>query len=114
MTGHLLGAAGSTEAAYSVLTLMHGVMPPTINQEVPDPDCDLDYIPNQAREARLNTAMTFSFGFGGTNTVLIFARPDGRERQYPAKPPDERDLHEAPWARWRIDRSAVIQLRMPC
>ena len=72
MTGHLLGAAGSTEAAYSVLTLLHGVMPPTINQEVPDPDCDLDYIPNEAREAKLETAMSLSFGFGGTNTVLIF------------------------------------------
>ena len=76
MTGHLLGAAGSTEAAFSVQTLMHGVMPPTINQEVPDPNCDLDYIPNRAREARLDTAMSLSFGFGGTNTVLIFARPE--------------------------------------
>jgi len=74
MTGHLLGAAGSTEAAYCVLTLLHGVMPPTMNQEVPDPECDLDYIPNQPREAQVATAMSLSFGFGGTNTVLIFAR----------------------------------------
>ena len=80
MTGHLLGAAGSTEAAYSVLTLLHGVMPPTINQEVPDPDCDLDYVPNQAREGQVETAMSLSFGFGGTNTVLIFARPGGSRR----------------------------------
>jgi len=74
MTGHLLGAAGSTEAVYCVLTLLRGVMPPTMNQEVPDPECDLDYIPNQAREAQVATAMSLSFGFGGTNTVLIFAR----------------------------------------
>ena len=80
MTGHLLGAAGSTEAAYSVLTLLHGVMPPTINQQVPDPDCDLDYVPNQAREGQVETAMSLSFGFGGTNTVLIFARPGGSRR----------------------------------
>ena len=86
MTGHLLGAAGSTEAAYSVLTLLHGVMPPTINQEVPDPDCDLDYIPNEAREAKLETAMSLSFGFGGTNTVLIFARSDGRRERAPGEP----------------------------
>ena len=78
MTGHLLGAAGSVEAALTVLTLCRGVIPPTINQRVPDPDCDLDYVPNVARERRVDTALSLSFGFGGTNAVLAFASP-GRE-----------------------------------
>ena len=78
MTGHLLGAAGSTEAAISVLALRHGVMPPTINQQDPDPECDLDYIPNQAREGRLEVVLSLSFGFGGTNTVLVFGQPGRR------------------------------------
>jgi 3-oxoacyl-[acyl-carrier-protein] synthase II len=75
MTGHLLGAAGSVEAALTVLTLSRGVIPPTINQRTPDPDCDLDYVPNTARERRVHTALSLSFGFGGTNAVLAFTAP---------------------------------------
>jgi 3-oxoacyl-[acyl-carrier-protein] synthase II len=75
MTGHLLGAAGSVEAALTVLTLSRGVIPPTINQRTPDPGCDLDYVPNTARERRVSTALSLSFGFGGTNAVLAFATP---------------------------------------
>jgi 3-oxoacyl-[acyl-carrier-protein] synthase II len=74
MTGHLLGAAGAAEAAYTVLTLHHGVIPPTINYEVPDPECDLDYVPNQARSAAVRVALSNSFGFGGTNACLAFRR----------------------------------------
>ena len=76
MTGHLLGAAGGVEAVFSVLTIDRGVLPPTINQEHPDPACDLDTIPNAAREARIDYALSNSFGFGGTNACLIFRRPD--------------------------------------
>lgn len=72
MTGHLLGGAGGIEAVYSVLALDRGVLPPTINYEEPDPDCDLDYIPNQAREQRVSVALSNSFGFGGTNACLAF------------------------------------------
>jgi 3-oxoacyl-[acyl-carrier-protein] synthase II len=75
MTGHLLGAAGSVEAAFTVLTLSRGVIPPTINQRTPDPDCDLDYVPNTARERPVRTALSLSFGFGGTNAVLAFISP---------------------------------------
>ena len=75
MTGHLLGAAGSVEAAVSILALGRGMLPPTINQKTPDPECDLDYVPNQAREAALDAVMSNSLGFGGTNTVLIFKKP---------------------------------------
>ena len=75
MTGHLLGAAGSVEAAVSILALRRGLLPPTINQELSDPDCDLDYVPNQAREATVKAVMSISLGFGGTNTVLIFSKP---------------------------------------
>lgn len=72
MTGHLLGAAGGVEAIYSILTIQHGVIPPTINYETPDPDCDLDYVPNTARESKVKIVMSNSFGFGGTNATLIF------------------------------------------
>lgn len=74
MTGHLLGAAGGLEAAYTVLALDRQMVPPTINYETPDPDCDLDYVPNQARAARLEVAVSNSFGFGGTNGSLVFRR----------------------------------------
>jgi 3-oxoacyl-[acyl-carrier-protein] synthase II len=77
MTGHLLGAAGSTEAIFSILALRDGTIPPTINLENPDPQCDLDYVPNKSREGKIDIAMSNSFGFGGTNAVLIFSRFKG-------------------------------------
>jgi 3-oxoacyl-[acyl-carrier-protein] synthase II len=72
MTGHLLGAAGGVEAIATVLALHHGVLPPTINYETPDPDCDLDYVPNQARKQNVEVALSNAFGFGGTNATLAF------------------------------------------
>lgn len=74
MTGHLLGAAGAIESAFTVLSLYHGIIPPTINLDYPDPECDLDYVPNQARERKINFALSNSFGFGGTNGCLVFKR----------------------------------------
>lgn len=74
MTGHLLGGAGGVESVFTVLTLKEGVIPPTINLDNPDPECDLDYVPHMARKADLSAAMTNSFGFGGTNAVLIFKK----------------------------------------
>ncbi|HEV7502562.1 MAG TPA: beta-ketoacyl-ACP synthase II, partial [Vicinamibacteria bacterium] len=74
MTGHLLGAAGGLEAGITALALRDQVLPPTINYEVPDPECDLDCIPNEARKAKLEYALSNSFGFGGTNGALIFKR----------------------------------------
>jgi len=72
VTGHLLGAAGALEALICCRALEKGVIPPTMNYSVPDPECDLDYVPNQARPASIRTAMNNSFGFGGHNAVLIF------------------------------------------
>lgn len=74
MTGHLLGAAGGFEAAASALCLKNQIMPPTINYEFPDPECDLDYVPNESRPAEINYALSNSFGFGGTNGALLFKR----------------------------------------
>jgi 3-oxoacyl-[acyl-carrier-protein] synthase II len=76
MTGHPLGAAGGIESVATVLTLHHGVIPPTINYDEPDPECDLDYVPNRARHAEVRAAVSNSFGFGGTNATLVF-------KQYP-------------------------------
>jgi 3-oxoacyl-[acyl-carrier-protein] synthase II len=74
MTGHLLGAAGAVEGVYSVLALGRGIIPPTINYDTPDPACDLDYVPNKARPADIEIALSNSFGFGGTNACVIFRR----------------------------------------
>jgi 3-oxoacyl-[acyl-carrier-protein] synthase II len=76
MTGHLLGAAGAVEGVYSALALHHGMIPPTINYESPDPACDLDYVPNKARKADIKVALSNSFGFGGTNACVILRRAE--------------------------------------
>jgi len=77
MTGHLLGAAGSTEAIFTVLALRDGILPPTLNYEEPDPECDLDYVPNVARRQEVKVGMSNAFGFGGTNATLIFKKFTG-------------------------------------
>lgn len=75
MTGHMLGAAGGAEAIFTILALRDQVAPPTINYHTPDPDCDLDCVPNTAREMKMDIALSNSFGFGGTNGTLVFRRP---------------------------------------
>ena len=80
MLGHLLGAAGGVEAVVTTLALYHGVLPPTINLENPDPDCDLDYIPGQARQVPIEAALSNAFGFGGVNACLVIkSAPGSRE-----------------------------------
>ena len=74
MIGHLLGAAGGVEAVFSLLAIHRGVVPPTINLEHPDPECDLDYVPGRAREVSVKVALSNSFGFGGVNACLLFKR----------------------------------------
>lgn len=76
LTGHLLGASGALEAAICALALTHQIIPGTYNYEEPDPDCDLDYVPNQHRRAAIEVAMSNSFGFGGHNAVLLMRRWD--------------------------------------
>ena len=76
MTGHMLGAAGAVEAIAAVLALRDGVAPPTIGYKEPDPDCDLDYVPNQAREAALDMALSVSLGFGGHNACVAFTKAE--------------------------------------
>lgn len=74
MTGHTLGAAGGLEAVFTLLGMERGMVPPTINYDEPDPECDLDYVPNEARQADLRVTMSNSFGFGGTNACLVFKK----------------------------------------
>lgn len=76
MTGHLLGAAGGIEAVFSILAIHRGILPPTINLDLPDPECDLDYVPHKARPASINVALSNSFGFGGVNACLLFKKPE--------------------------------------
>ena len=73
MTGHLLGAAGGLEAAIAAMTIKTGIIPPTINYQTPDPECDLDYVPNTARQKTIRNVLSNSFGFGGTNASLVFS-----------------------------------------
>jgi 3-oxoacyl-[acyl-carrier-protein] synthase II len=77
----LMGAAGAVEAAFTVLAMRDGWLPPTINHEVPDPVCDLDYVPNVARPATVNVAMSNSFGFGGHNATLVLRRLAGSDSE---------------------------------
>lgn len=80
MTGHALGGAGGIESVFTILAITNSIIPPTINLEEPDPDCDLDYVPNRARKKNIRAAMSNSFGFGGTNACLVFKRWTGDDR----------------------------------
>jgi len=77
MTGHMWGASGAVEAIFSLLTIKNGIIPPTINYETPDPECDLDYVPNRARKAKVDIVLSNSFGFGGVNAVLVLKKFEG-------------------------------------
>ena len=78
MTGQLVGAGGALEATFRVMAKKTGIVPPTIKLKTPGPVCDLDYTPNQSKQQRIDVAMSNSFGFGGQNSVLVFANPDQR------------------------------------
>ena len=80
MHGHALGAAGAIEGVATVLAIHHGIIPPTINYENPDPECTLDYVPNVARKANIDVALSSSFGFGGHNSVVVFGEVRGLTR----------------------------------
>jgi len=86
MTGHLLGASGALEAVISVRVLQDGQLPPTINYETPDPECDLDYVPNRCRAARVQHVMSNSFGFGGHNATIILSQFADQPDEEPAQP----------------------------
>jgi 3-oxoacyl-[acyl-carrier-protein] synthase II len=77
MTGHMLGGAGGIESAFLAMSIADQIIPPTINLENPDPECDLDYVPNTARQTSVRVAISNSFGFGGTNAVLVMQRYEG-------------------------------------
>jgi 3-oxoacyl-[acyl-carrier-protein] synthase II len=77
MTGHIMGATGAIEMVFCALAVRDQVVPPTINYETPDPECDLDYVPNEARDARVRATMNNAFGFGGHNAVLILKEFEG-------------------------------------
>ena len=77
MTGHTLGAAGGIETAFAALAVERDILPPTINLDEPDPECDLDYVPNVARQVKCDVALSNSFGFGGTNATLIVGKYKG-------------------------------------
>ncbi len=81
MTGHLLGAAGVVEAIFSLLAIRDSVAPPTINLDNPDPECDLDFVPNQARQMKIDVALSNSFGFGGTNSTVDFPPVESLSRR---------------------------------
>ena len=100
MIGHALGAAGSVEAIICMLAMRDSVIPPTMNYENPDPDCDLDYVPNKARLAKLDTALSNSFGFGGHNVSLIFRKAQGKEGPAPSGPRGWRDPAPSGPSRW--------------
>jgi len=79
MTGHLLGAAGGIEAIFIALAIYHGIVPPTVNHEQPDAECDLDYVPHYTRYHKVKVALSHSFGFGGTNAILVFTEAAYKE-----------------------------------
>src|SRR3989442_4674259 len=108
MTGHLLGAAGGVEAVFSVLAIHRGILPPTINQEVPDPECDLDYVPNVARRAEVRAVLSNSFRFGGGNACLIFSRCPA-QLLLPTDGLDELESRVAD----TFQRTSLVLLRLP-